>query len=177
MKAITCWQTIFRICALHFTHPSAHTQQLVVNTHTPWTHIFHVQYWKLIQYDWRILFTLKCPLFFLPTDDLFFGTVADSCVLLLGAAGRTHGRKGVWRCGLARSGVRYHPGDVTCHDSRTHRRPNSKCWYQSVMENRNRLKQMFYWAYSVLKTSTVTHDTVRYTEVKAHASEWLVSKV
>lgn len=78
--------------------------------------IFHVQYWKLIQYDRRTLFTLKCP-FFLLTDDLFFGTVADSCVLLLGAAGRTHGRKGVWRCSLARSGVRYHPGDVTCHDS------------------------------------------------------------
>ncbi len=32
------WWPILRICALHLTHPSAHTQQWVVNKHTPWTH-------------------------------------------------------------------------------------------------------------------------------------------
>ncbi len=36
-KDVTCgevWCPILGICALHLTHPSAHTQQWVVNTHT-----------------------------------------------------------------------------------------------------------------------------------------------
>ncbi len=45
LKRKDVWQPILRICALHLTHPSAHTQQWVVNTHThthththkPWT--------------------------------------------------------------------------------------------------------------------------------------------
>lgn len=55
------------------------------------TRQFHVHYWKLIHYDRRFLFTLKFPCSLL-IDDLFFGTVADSGVLLLGAGGHTHGR-------------------------------------------------------------------------------------
>ncbi len=34
LKRKDVWQPILRICALHLTHPSAHTQQWVVNTHT-----------------------------------------------------------------------------------------------------------------------------------------------
>ncbi len=39
-KVMYCqvWWPILKIGALHLTHPSAHTQQWVVNTHTPWTH-------------------------------------------------------------------------------------------------------------------------------------------
>ncbi len=41
-KDVMCgqvWWPILRICTLHLTHPSAHTQQWVVNkTHTLWTH-------------------------------------------------------------------------------------------------------------------------------------------
>ncbi len=33
-KGHDVWRPIFRICALYLTHPSAHTQQWVVNTHT-----------------------------------------------------------------------------------------------------------------------------------------------
>ncbi len=40
MTCCQVWCPILRICALHFTHPSAHTQHWVVNTHTR-THRTH----------------------------------------------------------------------------------------------------------------------------------------